>query len=135
MKSRLLVSQEDRQSVFFEVSPAPDIYTVGQHTFMHEMLGIINAESVTGDQEGWIAMDPETIIELNPDVIVITYGDYVDNPLEQILTRDGFDAVGAVANERVYDVDSDTLTRPGPRLVDGARELAKAVYPEIFNEQ
>ena len=28
--------------------------------------------------------------------------------------------------------NSDKVTRPGPRLVEGVEELAKAVYPDIF---
>ena len=32
----------------------------------------------------------------------------------------------------VYDVDSDTVTRPGPRLIEGVETLAKLIYPEIF---
>jgi iron complex transport system substrate-binding protein len=32
----------------------------------------------------------------------------------------------------VIDVNSDRVTRPGPRLVEGVEDIAKAVYPDIF---
>jgi iron complex transport system substrate-binding protein len=129
------VAEEDRQSVFYEISPSPDIYTAGQNTFLDEILQVINADNAAGDQEGWPAIDPEAIIELNPDVIVTTYGSYIDNPVEEVTSRDGFEVVEAVANERVYDVDSDMVTRPGPRLVEGTRAVAEVVYPELFDEE
>src|SRR5699024_66379 len=129
------VAEEDRQSVFYEISPSPDIYTAGQNTFLDEIFQVINADNAAGEQEGWPAIDPEAIIELNPDVIITTYGDYIDNPIEEVTSRDGFEVVEAVANERVYDVNSDIVTRPGPRLVEGTREVAAAVYPELFDEK
>lgn len=129
------VAEEDRQSVFFEISPTPDIFTAGQNTFLHELLQIIHAENASGDQDGWVAMDPEAIVELNPDVIITTYGSYVEDPIGEVTSRNGFDAVSAVANERIYDIDSDMVSRPGPRLVEGARGVAEVVYPELFDEE
>lgn len=129
------IPEEDIQSVFFENSPAPEIYTAGQNTFIQELLEIINAKNAAGEHEGWLAMDPEAIIELNPDVIVTSYGSYIENPEEEVLSRDGFDVVQAVADERVYDIPADIITRSGPRLVDGAEALAEVVYPEIFDEE
>lgn len=129
------IAEEDRESVFFEISPSPDIFTAGQNTFLDELLQIINAENASGEHDGWVALDPEAIVELNPEVIITTYGDYIEDPIGEVTSRDGFDVINAVANERIYDVDSDMVSRPGPRLVDGAREVAKAVYPELFDEE
>jgi len=39
----------------------------------------------------------------------------------------------AVQNGRVYVIDGDLLTRPGPRLVDGLEQIARALHPEAFN--
>ena len=40
----------------------------------------------------------------------------------------------AVKNGQVFDVDNDTVTRPGPRLIEGVETLAKFIYPEIFKQ-
>jgi iron complex transport system substrate-binding protein len=124
----------DKRSVFVEVSPAPEIFTTGNNTFMNEMLGIINAENIVSDLEGWVKLDQEAIIERNPDVIVTTYGYYIEDPVSGIKNRAGWQDIQAVKNNRIVDVDSDAVTRTGPRLDEGLAELAKAVYPEAFSE-
>lgn len=101
---------------------------------MHEMLEVINAVNAVGDQEGWIKFTEEEIVQLNPDVIITTYGFYVDKPSEEVLKRAGWGEVPAVKNKQVFDVDNDTVTRPGPRLIDGVETLAKLIYPEVFKQ-
>jgi len=123
---------KEKKKVFVEVSPAPEIYTPGKNTFMDQMLSVINAENIANDQEGWIKIDQEAMIKRNPDVIVTTYGYYVKNPAEQVLSRKGWETVNAVKNKQVVDVNSDRVTRSGPRIIEGVEDLAKAVYPEVF---
>lgn len=124
----------DKKKVWVEVSPAPDIFTTGQNTFMHEMLESIQAENAAGDQEGWVKMTEEEIVKLNPDVIITTYGYYVENPTAGVLKREGWAEVPAIKNGDIFDVDSDTVTRPGPRLIEGVETLAELIYPEIFKQ-
>ncbi|MGI8314633.1 ABC transporter substrate-binding protein [Halobacillus mangrovi] len=128
------ITEEDKKEVFIEVSPAPEIYSGGKETFLNEMLQVINAKNVVGDQEGWFKMNNEAIVELQPEVIITTYGYYTENPKEKVLSREGWDSVPAIEQEQVYDVHSDLVTRPGPRLVEGVNELGKAIYPEVFSE-
>ena len=127
------IKDEDKKSVLMEITPAPELYAAGKNTFMDEMLTIINAENVVKEND-WPKVDQEAIIASNPDVIITTYGFYVDDPVGQVTSREGWQDVNAVKNKRVVDVHSDKVTRPGPRLVEGVEEVAKAVYPDIFNK-
>ena len=122
----------EKKKVLVEVSGAPDIFTTGKNTFMDDMISIINAENIANDQEGWIKIDEEAMITRNPDVIITTYGFYDDKAVEKVLSRVGWENVNAIKNKQVIDVDSDRVTRSGPRIVEGVEELAKAVYPEVF---
>lgn len=126
------INEEDRKSVFVEVSPAPEVYAAGKNTFIDEMLQIINAEN-TVTEEGWPKLDSETIIKRNPDVIITTHGYYTTEPVKNVTSRKGWENITAVKENRVVDVHSDKVTRTGPRLTEGLEELAKAVYPDVFN--
>ncbi|MDN7241830.1 ABC transporter substrate-binding protein [Planococcus sp. N028] len=125
---------KEPKKVFVEVGSDPEIFTTGSGTFLDEMLGMINAENAAGDLEGWVSMDPEAIVDSNPDVIVTTEGAYNPGAADQIMSRSGFGEVTAVKEKAVVEVDSDMVTRSGPRLTDGLEEMAKAVYPEVFSE-
>ena len=134
IKDKAADSVTDKKKVWVEVSPAPDIFTTGKNTFMHEMLESIQAVNAAGDQEGWVKMTEEEIVQLDPEVIITTYGYYVDNPTAGVLNREGWTEVPAVKNKNVFDVDSDTVTRPGPRLIEGVETLAELIYPEIYKQ-
>lgn len=128
------IDEADRKNVLVEVFPEPEITTTGKNTFMDEMLQLVHAKNVAGHEEGWVSLAEETIIEMNPDVIITTYGGYVEQSVEKVLSRKGWEDVTAVKNKQVVEVDSDAVTRPGPRLAKGVEELAKAIYPEVFTE-
>ena len=124
---------ENKKTVFVETSPAPEIYTPGKNTFMQEMLDMIGAENIAADQEGWFMMDPEEIVNRNPDVIVVMY-DYIETAVEDVYKRDGFDTITAIKEKAVVQVDENMTSRTGPRLAEGLEEIAKAIYPEVFGE-
>lgn len=127
------VKDEEERTVFAETSPAPEIYTPGNNTFMQEMLNLIGAKNISDDQDDWYMMDPEEIVNRDPEVIIVMY-DYVPTAVEDVYKRDGFDTVTAIKEERVVQVDENLTSRTGPRLAEGLEEVAKAVYPEAFGE-
>ena len=100
---------------------------------MQEILDMIGAENVAADGEGWFMMDPEEILNRNPDVIIVMY-DYIDTAVEDVYARDGFDAITAIKEKEVIQVDENITSRTGPRLADGLEAIAKAIYPEVFSE-
>ncbi|HHW38131.1 MAG TPA: ABC transporter substrate-binding protein [Bacillales bacterium] len=128
------ISDEEKKMVWVEVQPEPDLYTTGKGTFMDDMLTLINAKNAAGDYKGWVKFTEEDALLLNPDVIVVTYGFYVDNPTEKVYSRPAWKDVPAVKNGQVFEVDADKTNRSGPRLVEGVEELASVIYPEIFNK-
>lgn len=125
---------EERKSVFVEIGSEPELYTAGAGTFIDEMLNIIQADNVAGDQQGWVSMDPEAVVSANPDIIITTEGGYVENAVDQIKSRSGYGAVTAVQEDAVFEMDPDTVTRSGPRLAEGLLTMAEAIYPEAFSE-
>jgi ABC-type Fe3+-hydroxamate transport system substrate-binding protein len=40
----------------------------------------------------------------------------------------------AVFNNRVYKINDDHLSRPGPRLIDGLEEMAQVLHPEAASQ-
>jgi iron complex transport system substrate-binding protein len=126
------IKTTDQKKVFVEVVPEPEIYTAGKNTFIDEILTIIHAENVAKDLDGWAMVNDEAVVKMNPDIILTTFGFYVKDPVGKVLSTKGWQEISAVKNKQVIDVNSDRVTRPGPRLVEGVEDIAKAVYPDIF---
>ena len=117
------------KTAFMVVGGGPDLYVVGQKTFMNEMLKAINVNNAV-KEEGWPLYSAEQFVATNPDVIVCTY----EGHDEMIKSNPAFAVMTAIQNNAVTVVDGDTTSRQGPRIADGVEALAKAIYPEVFND-
>ena len=123
----------ERKSVYFEIGEAPYLYTCGSGTFIDEVISLIGAENIYSGESGWLSNSEESVIAANPDVILssVSYEGYDFN---EIKTRAGWEGISAVQNGDVYSVDSNAVSRPSQHIVDGIREIAVAVYPEVYGE-
>ncbi|MCL1950483.1 MAG: ABC transporter substrate-binding protein [Turicibacter sp.] len=122
---------EEPKRVLFEISPLPDIFSFGTGTFLNEMLELAGAVNVFSDQQGWLPVTEEAAVAANPDVI-LTNVDFLEDPVSEILGRSGWTHVAAIENGAVHYVDNGYTSLPNHRIVNGLREMAKAIHPETF---
>ena len=119
------------RTVFFEISPAPWIISFGYDTFLNEMIELVGATNIFGDQAGWFSVSAEDLLMLNPDVI-LTSTDFLDDPIGEIASRPGFDSLLAVQNGNVHLINANHSSRPSHKITLALREIAVAVFPEYF---
>lgn len=127
------VTGDGTKTVYFEVSPLEwGLWTAGTGTFMDEIASMLGLENCFSDVSGWGEISEEQVLERNPDYIVTIsmYFGEGPTPVEEIMSRPGWDAVSAVANGKILNLQDDELSRPCPRLVDGAEALYEMVYGE-----
>ena len=122
---------EQKKKVYFEIAPAPDIWSIGSGTFQQELIEAAGIENIYRDQNGWFSISEEDIINRNPDAIITTVN-YGKDPTVEIKSRQGWESVTAIQNGAVYELDANILDRPGPRIAEAAELMAKTIYPEIF---
>ena len=111
------------KTVYFEVSPLEyGLWTAGKGTFMNEIAEMLGMKNIFDDVEGWAEISEEQVIERNPDYIVtITmYFGEGPTPVEEIMGRTGWENVTAVKNGAILNLVDNELSRPTPRLKDGA---------------
>ena len=110
--------------VYFEVNRGP--YGAGEGSFIGETLARLGAKNILPASLGpFPKLNPEYIVRANPDVIMIG-----ERNAEGLLQRPGWQNIRAVREGRVciFPVDeSDVLVRPGPRMADGARLMARCL--------
>lgn len=116
------------KKVLVEVSPAPEIYTGGKGTLFDDMIHQLGSVNIFHDINGWQPVNSEAIIKRNPDVIIAT-SDLSDEVYKaSVEKRGGFSNVNAVKRGAVYTIDADEISRPGPRIAKGLKELAETIH-------
>jgi len=124
---------KDKKKIYVEIGPAPTLYSIGNSTFLNEMVELIGGENIFKDQKSWISPSEESVIDANPDVILTTVN-YVKNPEKEIKSRNGWDNIKAVKNNEVYYIDANSSSRPTQNIIKALKEMAKAVYPDEYNK-
>lgn len=125
------LKDEEKPRVYVEISSAPEIFTAGQGTFMDELITLSGGKNIAGDLKGFTKISDEQVIAKNPQVIISTYKN-TEEMTNDLLARAGWANLDAVKSHRIVGVDKDRASRPGPRIVDGLAEFAKAIHPELF---
>ncbi|HEV7844274.1 MAG TPA: cobalamin-binding protein [Pyrinomonadaceae bacterium] len=125
------VGKENPVSVFYQLSGEP-LYTAGRDSFITDLVRRAGGVSVTADVPGaWPRYSDEAALAARPDVVIMATGDSMgaqaNAEVAQPLRRSP-----AALNNRVYKINGDFLSRPGPRLVDGLEQMARALHPAVF---
>ena len=121
------------KTVYFEVSPLVwGLWSAGTDTFMQEIADLLGLKNIFDDTTGWVQVSEEQVIERNPDYIVTITMYYGEGPRpeEEIASRDGWENVSAVKDGNILCIDTNLLSRPAPRLVDGAKTLLEFITRE-----
>ena len=109
--------------VFVQISREP-LFTIGQGSFLNDVIESAGGSPTTSTiPSPFPKLSKETAVALNPDVIILSDSEDNQEPNE------AFKNSPAVKNGRVYKINADIISRPGPRLVDAIEQIAKDLHP------
>jgi iron complex transport system substrate-binding protein len=115
-------------SCFFEVY-YPPLTSVGPHTFIADLLKRAGCDSVSADaRSDYPEWSVDRLVKESPRVYLVA-SESGASP-DAVAKRPGFQAIAAVESKRIFLIDSDLVSRPGPRVVEGLAALAKVLHPE-----
>lgn len=118
----------EKVRVFVQISREP-LFTIGKDSFLNEPLVKAGAVSATADVEtAFPRLSKESALALSPAVIILSDSEDNREPNEV------FKNSPAVKNGRVFRIDADLISRPGPRLVDALEKLSAMLHPELFGK-
>jgi iron complex transport system substrate-binding protein len=116
--------QAKGQSVYFEVSRAP--YGASESSFIGETLRRLGARNILPASMGpFPKINPEFVVRTSPDIIMVG-----DSGVAEMATRPGWQNLPAIRTQRVCFFnakESEVLARPGPRMDEAARLMAKCL--------
>lgn len=114
-----------RVRAFWHVWDAP-VLTIGQGSYLSELLEVAGGENVFGDLD---APSPQVTLEevarRDPDVILAG-----PDAAATMRTHQGWQAVRAVREGRILVIDTTIVGRPGVRMGEAAAHLRALLYPQ-----
>jgi iron complex transport system substrate-binding protein len=125
------LEEVQRPRVFYNIG---DFFTAGKETFANEIIEIAGGKNIAAYKSGYFLMSLEEFIDKNPQVILCDSGHGgMSIAYDQIVNDERLKDVDAVKNSRVYVIDTNIISRPGPRVVDAVK-IVHADYADFFDE-
>lgn len=117
-------------TVFYQVSGEP-LYTIGREAYLTDLVRRAGGVSVTANvPSAFPRYSDESALAARPEAIILPTGGSMGTANATVASS--LKNSPAVLNGRVYKINDDHLSRPGPRLLDGLEEMARALHPEAF---
>lgn len=111
----------EKVEVFLQISREP-LYTIGADSFLTDLIERAGGASVTKNvPTAYPKLSKETALALNPDVIILSESE------DNLAPNDAFKNSPAIRNGRVFKINADIISRPGPRIVDALEQIANGL--------
>lgn len=124
---RQSVKDAPRPRVFYVLQTGP-LITAGCNTFINDLINLAGGESISADETAdYPQYSRETVVARAPEVIVAPESHGNELVSEETLRRD-FATTPAARHHRIVRVNPDLTNRPGPRIVEGLEQLARALH-------
>lgn len=110
-------------------------WTCGRDSFLDDLVNQARGINIAGKiPQKWLLYNREQLIHENPEVIIIISKSQeqfhrTKNWIRKIIYLKN---IKAVKRERIYFLDENLATRPGPRIIQALTQLARALHPQNF---
>lgn len=118
-----ITPKENNKAIVF-LSPTPEVYTIGSDTFITNTLKVAGMDNVFDDLKGYPVVSNESIIKHKPDVAINLTGMSASDFREMLEKTPGLEKLEITQFENQCTPDVDTVSRPGPRILEGVKSLA-----------
>ncbi|MCA9499741.1 MAG: cobalamin-binding protein [Nitrospira sp.] len=123
-----------RPSLLYVLNSEP-LITVGPGSFIHRLIELAGGRNVADQASApYPRLTMEEVIRQNPDILLFPVGRQEGiSQVEQDSWR-RWTTLLAVQQGKLLQIDSNLLNRPGPRIIEGLKHLAKILHPEVSQD-
>lgn len=114
------------------------LWTCGKESFLNDLIIKARGVNIAGNApRRWLFFNREHLIHENPEVIIILSKskDEFTKAKKWIINEAYLEGINAVESGRIYFLDENLASRPGPRLIDALAELARLLHPHCFKAE
>jgi iron complex transport system substrate-binding protein len=121
-------AQPEPLTIYHELDPT--YYSVTSNSFIgqvYTLFGLSNIADGVEPGNDYPQLNAEYIISAAPDVIFLADTKYAGESAATVAVRPGWDAIPAVSNGNVVEMDDDISSRWGPRIIDYIKAVSAAL--------
>ena len=131
--AKVLVATRDsnKPRVYYMVDFGSFDGTATGDTFISQMITMAGATNIAQDATKW-TYSKELLVKQNPDLIIVSprWGETAEETINLFSMTKPYSDLPATQKGALVTVDSDILSRQGPRSAKALIALAKAIHPE-----
>jgi ABC-type Fe3+-hydroxamate transport system substrate-binding protein len=116
--------QEKKPGVLIEIQHEP-LIVAGTGTFLGEAVIRCGGINLFSDAEGYPKVSRELLFKKKIDIVLLA--DHFNNEADKFRTLKKWEAFPPTKDVFMKSLDPDTATRPGPRLIEGFKEICRAL--------
>lgn len=129
-------TKDSEKPEIFYIAWIDPLITTGRDTFVDDVITISGGLNIAEEIIGWTHYSTEELINRNPDMLIVAW--HANNEgisKEEIMVDPILKNLDCVKKGNIYIMKDDNLiSRPGPRIVEGVKEMAKAIE-DIFSKK
>jgi len=124
-KLNAVTPAETAVTIYYEVWNAPYM-SAGSTSFINDVIVSAGGSNVFADlEEAYPMISEESLIARGPEVILLPLNNGIT--VEDVKARAGWESIPAVVNNRIYVIDDNLYSRPGPRIADVVFDLSELI--------
>ncbi|MBA4536020.1 cobalamin-binding protein [Bacillus aquiflavi] len=123
-----------KPSLYWEWWPKP-VFTPGKVNWLTELSEAVGAYNIFHDINlANIQTDWEEVYKRNPDYICLAWVGVRRQKVNPkiVFKRPSWSNLEALKKEHIFVLEEELFCRPSPRLLEGAKKLAKLIHPDLF---
>ncbi len=131
------VQDAPRPRVFVELDGTDPTrpFTAGPGSFIDVLIRLAGGANVAApSRTAWPQFSLEELLRADPDLIILGDALVPISPQtpEMVARRPRWNLLRAVRRGAIYPIETEVVSRPGPRIVEGLELLARLFHPERF---
>jgi iron complex transport system substrate-binding protein len=120
----------ERPTVFYEIFDEP-LQTAGGGSFIGDAITRAGGQNVAeGSDQDYPQYSVEQLLSQDPEFYFL--GSSAGTTVEEVESRPNYENLRAVREGNVVLIDDALVSRPGPRIVEGIRQMAEVLHPDAF---
>ena len=126
---------DEKRPTVFRVMGIDPLATIGMKNFQSDVFYLAGGRNAFADVEkDYFKVDAQELLKRNPDLVVVC-GDNEDESKQKLKDSPAFKNLTAVKKDSVLVIPCDLICRPGPRVAETAKRIARALFREKFTDK